>query len=60
MNFIGQIAINGRISVNNEDKLVAYINNEVRGVANLRYVPSLDQYIAFLDVYTNTTDSVFL
>lgn len=59
MNFIGQIAINGRISVNNEDKLVAYINNEVRGVANLRYVPSLDQYIAFLDVYTNTTDSVF-
>jgi len=59
MNFIGQIAINGNISLNDEDKLVAYMSNEIRGVANLQYVPSLDQYIAFLDVYTNTPDSIY-
>ncbi|KAA3645258.1 MAG: T9SS C-terminal target domain-containing protein [Bacteroidetes bacterium] len=58
MSIVGQIAINGNVSVNAEDKLVAYINNEIRGVANLRYVPSLDKYIAFLDVYSNTMDSI--
>ncbi|MFT7084487.1 MAG: hypothetical protein ACJAV5_000193 [Vicingaceae bacterium] len=58
MNVICQIAINGNISVNDEDLLVAYINNEIRGKTNLRYVPSLDKYIGFLDVYSNTADSV--
>ena len=58
MNVIGQIAINGNISVNDEDILVAYINNEVRGKTNLEYVPSLDKYIGFLDVYSNNADSI--
>ena len=58
MNIIGQIAVNGNISVNDEDILVAYINNEIRGKTNLRYVPSLDKYIGFLDVYSNSADSV--
>ena len=59
MNVIGQIAINGNISVNDEDILVAYINNEIRGKTNLQYVPSLDKYIGFLDVYSNNADSVY-
>ena len=58
MNVIGQIAINGNISVNDEDILVAYINNEIRGKTNLQYVPSLDKYIGFLDVYSNNADSI--
>ncbi len=58
MNIIGQIAINSNISVNDEDILVAYINNEIRGKATLQYIPSLDKYIGFLDVYSNNADSV--
>ena len=58
MNIIGQISINGNISVNDEDILVAYINDEIRGKTNLQYVPSLDKYIGFLDVYSNIADSV--
>ena len=58
MNVIGQISINGNISVNDEDILVAYINNEIRGKTTLQYVPSLDKYIGFLDVYSNNADSI--
>jgi hypothetical protein len=58
MNIIGQISVNGSISVNDEDILIAYINNEIRGKTNLQYIPSLDQYIGFLDVYSNNADSI--
>jgi hypothetical protein len=58
MNIIGQISVNGSISVNDEDILIAYINNEIRGKTNLQYIPSLDKYIGFLDVYSNNADSV--
>lgn len=58
MSVIGQIRINGNVSANADDKLVALINGEVRGVADLQYVPVYDQYLAFLDVYSNTADSI--
>lgn len=60
MSAIGQIRINGVVSTNEDDILVAYINEEVRGVANLAYVPSYDKYLAFIDVYSNnSSDSVY-
>jgi hypothetical protein len=59
MSIVGQIAINNVVSVNENDILVAYMNNEIRGAANLTYVEALDRYIAFLDVYTNIDDSVY-
>jgi len=59
MSVIGQIRINGQVSTNPDDKLVAFINGEVRGVANLQYVPTYDKYVAFLDVYSNTSDSIY-
>ncbi len=58
MNVIGQIRINNTVSTNPDDKLVAFINGEVRGVANLQYMDAFDKYVAFLDVYSNTSDSV--
>lgn len=58
MNVIGQIRINNTVSTNPDDKLVAFINGEVRGVANLQYMEAFDKYVAFLDVYSNTSDSV--
>jgi hypothetical protein len=59
MSIIGQIRINGQVSTNPDDKLVAFINGEVRGVANLQYVPTYDKYVAFLDVYSNASDSIY-
>ena len=59
MSVIGQIRINGQVSTNPDDKLVAFINGEVRGVANLQYVSTYDKYVAFLDVYSNTSDSIY-
>jgi len=41
MGVIGQIRINNNISMNPDDKLVAFINGEVRGVANLQYMESI-------------------
>ncbi len=59
MSVIGQIRINGIISANEEDLLVAYSNGQIRGKAQLRYMPSLDKYLAFLDIYSNTnSDSI--
>jgi hypothetical protein len=58
MSIIGQIRINGTISTNDEDILVAYHNNEIRGAATLQYFPQLDRHIAFLDVYSNASDSI--
>jgi hypothetical protein len=55
MSVIGQIRINGIISANDEDLLVAFKDGQVRGKSQLQYVPSLDKYIAFLDIYSNTT-----
>ena len=59
MSVIAQIAINGNISVNGNDQLIAYANNEIRGSASLQYEPLLDKYIAYLDVYSNTNDSIY-
>jgi hypothetical protein len=59
MSVIGQIRINGQVSTNPDDKLVAFINGEVRGVANLQYVPTYDKYVVFLDVYSNVSDSIY-
>lgn len=58
MSVIGQLRINGTISVNEEDLLLAYINDSLRGVANLQYVATYDRYMAFLDVYSNHADSI--
>ena len=58
MSIIGQIRINGSISYQADDKIVALINGQVRGVANLQYISAYDSYMAFLDVYSNTTDSI--
>jgi hypothetical protein len=58
MSIIGQIRINDKISVNEDDKLVALINDSIRGVANLQYLESYDKHVAFLDVYANASDSI--
>ncbi|MBU2019947.1 MAG: T9SS type A sorting domain-containing protein [Bacteroidetes bacterium] len=54
MSITGQLKMNDLISANTEDKLVAMINGQVRGVAKLAYVPAYDKYEVFLNVYSNS------
>ncbi|MBK6859645.1 MAG: hypothetical protein IPG95_05095 [Saprospiraceae bacterium] len=58
MNIIGTIKINGIFSADVRDKVVAYVGSEVRGVANLEYVPKLDAYRVFLNIYNSTGNPV--
>jgi len=58
MSIMGQIRINGSISNNEDDYLIAYSGTEIRGFAKLQYIASFDKYFAFLDVYSNSSDSI--
>lgn len=59
MSIVGQIEINNIVSTNDEDILVAYAGNQIRGSAQLQYVPALDRYLAFLNIYANNSaDSI--
>lgn len=53
MSIIGAIQIKGVISTDGEDKLAAFVGEEVRGINYLRYVPQIDRYLVFMDVYSN-------
>ena len=54
MNIIGQLKIDNVVSSNEGDKLIAYVNNEVRGIGALKYLPAYDKYEVFLNVYGNS------
>lgn len=51
MNFALELDILGTKSTDVADIVVAFINDEIRGVSNVKYVASLNKYIAFLTVY---------
>ena len=53
MSVIGQVRMDGAISRDPENKVVAYVGDKPSGIASLQYVPALDTYIAFLSVYSN-------
>ncbi len=61
MNIFGQLKLDGVISSNLESKLAAFCNGQVRGVANLQYVPAYDKYEVYLNVYSNSVsgDSIY-
>jgi hypothetical protein len=48
-------AANAPLSTDTRDLVAAYVDGEIRGVANIRYVEELDTYAAFLTVYSNST-----
>ena len=53
MSVMGQIRMNGIFSRDTENRIAAFVNDEIRGVAQLSYVESLDNYMAFLSIYSN-------
>ncbi len=60
MNVFGQLRIDNVIATNSENKIAAFSNGVICGVANLQYLPAYDRYEVFLNVYNNqiTGDSI--
>ncbi len=57
MTITGQLVSNGYISTDVNDKVAAFIDGECRGVANVKYVSSVNGYFVFLMIYSNTTSA---
>ncbi|HLF65305.1 MAG TPA: LamG domain-containing protein, partial [Saprospiraceae bacterium] len=55
MNVVADLDIFGELSDDPLDRVVAYVNGEVRGMTTLEYMPELDRYLGFLEVYSNVT-----
>jgi len=58
MNMVLQPNIQGQFSTDVEDIIAAYINDELRGSAHVRYVPELNAYLAYLTVYGDPADQL--
>lgn len=52
-NMVLELNIQGQVSEDVEDIVVAYIGDTLVGRANVRYVPALDKYLAYLTIYGN-------
>ncbi len=55
---VGVLQLDKVESTDAEDEIAAFVGNELRGVANIKYEAALDRYLAFLSVYSNTTGEV--
>jgi hypothetical protein len=59
MTFTGKIFSDGSYSADVNDMVGAFINGECRGVSNVKYIPSVNDYFVFLMVYSNSpTDNI--
>ncbi|WP_369995177.1 hypothetical protein [Winogradskyella sp.] len=56
MTLVAFVNINGTPLDSSDDKVAAFINNEVRGVANLVYEEDYDRYYAYLTVFANANN----
>jgi len=57
MNMVLKLDIEGEFSLDAEDIVAAYIGGELRGRANVLYVPQVGQYLAYLTVYGESDES---
>jgi len=53
MNFIGKVSVDGIRSRDELDVLVAYVNEEPRGISSPMYIDEYDAYFIFMTVYSN-------
>jgi hypothetical protein len=56
MSIIGYLEIKDVVSTSEEDILAVFVGDECRGLARMQYLPQLDRYLVFLDVYSNVID----
>lgn len=54
MTFTSFLTIDGKKLTSENDTVAAFIDGEVRGLANVTYAESRDKYVAFLTVFSNT------
>ena len=54
MNFVVQLDIEGVMSVDENDIVGAYVDGQLRGIAKIEYQPTLNKYLAFLTVYSDS------
>ncbi|MCC6412129.1 MAG: T9SS type A sorting domain-containing protein [Saprospiraceae bacterium] len=52
-NMVLELNIEGIVSDDVEDMVVAYIGDTLMGRANVQYVPEVDKYLAYLTIYGN-------
>ncbi|NJK83048.1 MAG: hypothetical protein HC912_03750, partial [Saprospiraceae bacterium] len=53
MSYVGQLVIENIVSTDTEDQLAVFVNNQLRGVANVVLDAVSSKYLVFLDVYSN-------
>ncbi|MCG6191088.1 LamG-like jellyroll fold domain-containing protein [Maribellus maritimus] len=53
MNVIGVVSVNKVISADPYDRVAAFVGDECRGMATLKYIEDYDLYEVYLDVYSN-------
>ena len=53
MNMVGRVKIEDVLSTDVYDLVAAFVDDTIRGVANVRYLEEFDSYLVFLNVYGN-------
>lgn len=53
MNMIAEVEIEGVLSSDLNDRVAAFVGDEIRGVTDLIYLQQLDSYLVFLDIFSN-------
>lgn len=53
MNLVAQLEIKDILSSDVNDRVAAFVNDTLRGDANIAYIEELDLYEVFLDIYSN-------
>ncbi|MCK6692632.1 MAG: T9SS type A sorting domain-containing protein [Thermoanaerobaculia bacterium] len=56
MSLVLKVDIEGEFSTDAEDIVAAYLDDELRGRANVQYVPLLGAYLAYLTIYGDPDD----
>ena len=56
MSMVASLQVDGVLSRDENDSIAAYVGNELRGAARLQYVQEFDQFMVFMDIYSNDAD----
>lgn len=56
MVFTAFLSVDGEVLTSPNDQVGAFVNDELRGVSNVEYISSLDKYIVYLTVFSNTNN----
>ena len=54
MNLVAVLNVEAKESKDSLNLLAAFVNDECRGIAKLKYFPTVNRYLAFLTIYSNS------